>query len=145
MNPAGPKVLLVEDSKAVRRSLAGILTDMGVPDSHIREAADARAAMEVFRAFRPDLVFLDIELVPDPDRGERNGRNGLPNDGRPVADGDAIALEMVAERPGTKVVIVSAFDGSDPRLKRVLARGIHSVLPKPVRPSDVREILASWK
>lgn len=145
MSPGGPKVLLVEDSKAVRRSLAGILADMGVPDAHIREAADAQSAMDVFRSFRPDLVFLDIELVPDPDKREGGAAAGLPRDGRPVADGDAIALEMVAERPGTKVVIVSAFDGSDPRLKRVLARGIHSILPKPVRPSDVREILAGWK
>ena len=59
----GPRLLVVEDEDATRRSLAAYLLRR---DYHVVEAATARDALRCWEAQRPDAVLLDLGL-PDRD------------------------------------------------------------------------------
>ena len=61
--PGGPRVLVVDDDRALRRALAINLKARGY---HVEEAADGRAALAAAASGRPDLVVLDLGL-PDLD------------------------------------------------------------------------------
>ena len=66
-DPAPIRVLLVEDSDVYRDSLVFLLgTRMGL--EVVAAVADGAAALESFRAHRPDVVILDYRL-PDVDGG----------------------------------------------------------------------------
>jgi two-component system response regulator AtoC len=62
--PAGPRVLVVDDERLLRWSVAETLTGRGY---EVEEASDARTAMQAFgEGDRTDLVLLDLRL-PDTD------------------------------------------------------------------------------
>ena len=55
----GPyRLLIVEDEEEIRKSLRELFT----PDYEIEEAVDGIEAIEKARAFRPDLILLDLRL-----------------------------------------------------------------------------------
>ena len=54
-----PEILLAEDERAVRKSLAAMLSDAGYA---VREARDGAAALKLFAESRPDLVLLDVMM-----------------------------------------------------------------------------------
>jgi len=54
------RVLVVDDEPLARARLVRFLGSAG--SFEVREAADGLAALEVIRAFAPDLVFLDVEM-----------------------------------------------------------------------------------
>ena len=56
---AGRRVLVVDDSSDARSSLRVLLELWG---HDVREAADGRAALELARAFRPQVVLLDLGM-----------------------------------------------------------------------------------
>ncbi len=58
------KVLVVDDSKVTLKALCNYLENMGVP--HPLTAATGKAAIEIFRKNRPDIVLLDA-ILPDID------------------------------------------------------------------------------
>jgi two-component system, OmpR family, response regulator len=59
-----PRILVVEDDTAVRDSLAVALRAEGY---EVETAADGRAGLAAFDAFRPDLAILDVRLPRGPD------------------------------------------------------------------------------
>ena len=63
MGDNGPRILVVDDERAIRRFLRASLTAHGY---HIFEAARAREGLEAAAAVRPDLIILDLGL-PDSD------------------------------------------------------------------------------
>ena len=63
MSAAGPRLLVVEDEDATRRSLVTYLTRR---DYRVLEAASAADALRCWDANRPDLILLDLGL-PDLD------------------------------------------------------------------------------
>jgi two-component system, NarL family, invasion response regulator UvrY len=54
------KILIVDDHPIVRAGLRRLLA--GEQEIDVREAADAKEALAVFRGYRPDLVILDLNL-----------------------------------------------------------------------------------
>lgn len=60
-------VLIVEDNRCLRQTLAEILAYM-FPDVSLLEAADGAEALDAVRRETPDLIFMDIQLP---------GENGL--------------------------------------------------------------------
>jgi two-component system KDP operon response regulator KdpE len=63
MGDDGPRVLVVDDERAIRRFLRASLTAHGY---HVFEAARAQEALDAVPTIRPDLIILDLGL-PDLD------------------------------------------------------------------------------
>jgi DNA-binding NarL/FixJ family response regulator len=116
MNPI--RVLLADDEAMVRAGVRAILaTDDGI--EVVAEAADGRAAVELVRAHRPDVVLLDIRM--------------------PGLDGLRAAEEIAAAAPATSVIILTTF-GQDDYIGRALGGGAAGFL---LKASDPRELIAA--
>jgi two-component system chemotaxis response regulator CheB len=104
------RVLIVDDSAAVRTTLSDIITsDPGL--EVMATAADPYIAVERIRAEVPDVIFLDIEL--------------------PRMDGITFLKKLMAQRPIPVVICSShASEGSD-TLIEALEAGAVDVVAKP--------------
>ena len=111
-------VLLCDDSRAMRMVTASVLADHGF--EVVAEAGDGIAAVELFKAHRPDVVLLDL-VMP-----QRDGQQAL----RDILDHD----------PGAKVVILSSL-GSQGGIEECLRMGAHSYLQKPIDPAALLRVL----
>ncbi len=113
-SPAGPdRILVVDDEERVRGMLERVLQEGGYSCSLAQGPTDARAMLSE-RAF--DLVLCDVNLPGD---------SGL-----------VLAREILVERPGTAVVMVTGID--DPRLAdSALELGAYGYVLKPFRSSEL--------
>jgi CheY-like chemotaxis protein len=112
------KVLMVDDSKLARMSLAKLLGKLR-PDWGRLEAAGAEEAMQVFAAQKPDVVILDFNMP---------GRDGLE-----------IATELQALHPNIPVAVISANIQVEV-VARATAAGA-AFLPKPLTEQALAEFL----
>ena len=88
---AGRRILVVDDSSDARTSLRVLLELWG---HDVREAADGRTALDVARAFRPEVVLLDL--------------------GMPLLDGYQVARRL-RKTPGLEgTVLIAATAYSQP-------------------------------
>ncbi|MEK3735025.1 response regulator [Paenibacillus sp. FSL M8-0334] len=112
------KVLIVDDERIEREGLHAILQH-GIAEIAIEEAANGKAAVEMARAFEPDLILMDIKMP---------GMNGLE------------AIRHISElRPETRFMMVTAFDTFD-YARQAIKLGVKDYL---LKPSKAREIVAS--
>ena len=116
---SGPiSVLLVDDHQLVRAGLAALLdTADGV--NVVGEAADGRQAIEQARQLHPDVILMDLSM--------------------PVMGGAAATREVLAELPGTNIVVLTSFSERD-RVSEALAAGATGYLLKDCEP---RELIAA--
>ncbi|QJE98737.1 PAS domain-containing hybrid sensor histidine kinase/response regulator [Luteolibacter luteus] len=89
---------------------------------HTRVAYDGLQAVESATAFRPDLVCLDL--------------------GMPQLDGFEAARRIRESQPGVVIIALSGW-GSESDHARTKEAGFDFHLVKPVKPEDLRQILAS--
>lgn len=117
--PPPIKVLLVDDSRAIRHSARQILEEA---DCHITVAEDGFDALCRVAGLRPDIIFMDI-MMPDLDGFQ------------------ACALIRASPEFGAiPVVLVSANDGVLDRARAELA-GARRYILKPFRKSDLLEAI----
>jgi two-component system, cell cycle sensor histidine kinase and response regulator CckA len=102
-------VLIVEDNDGLRRLAQRILTDAGYTTL---AAEDSDAAMRVAHEFHAPIHLLLTDVV------------------MPKTDGLTLAHEMAAERPDTRVLLMSGYSGDDVKRRGVLPTGI-KLLQKP--------------
>lgn len=108
-------VLLVDDHQLVRAGLAALLAtaeDLQV----VGQAADGRQALEVAAEQRPDVVLMDLSM--------------------PVLDGVQATRQLLADLPGTHVVILTSFSDRE-RVGEALAAGAVGYLLKDCDPRDL--------
>jgi len=114
-------ILIVDDSKFMRKMLSDILTE----DGHqvVGEAENAREATELYKILKPDLVTLDI-IMPE------------------VEGIDAIAAlkNMIHVDPQAKVVMVSAM-GQQQVVEECIQAGAKNFIVKPFQPSNVASVV----
>jgi len=110
-------VLVIDDEKNIRATLALCLEDLGCTVTPAANAAAARAAV-ARRAF--DLAFLDLRL------GDDNGLELLP--------------ELLARRPSLPVVVITAYATIDTAVEAI-RRGAFDYLPKPFSPAQIRHVV----
>lgn len=115
------KVLIVDDAPPVRMLLRSYLGKLGIRDDAITLAQDGEEGIAAFDAGSPDLVFVDIEM--------------------PKKGGEETATYMLGKRPDLRVIVMTAVEESDARVKQLRSWGVFAVLPKPVRLERVRELL----
>lgn len=117
------RFLVVDDSTPIRLMMKAAIEKAG-GEAAIEEAADAKTALERFRATPPDVVFLDMNLA--------GGPGGLD-----------VMTEMLTERPEARIVIVTGLPRSDPRVIDAISNGAAAFIEKPVRTDDVRRVLTT--
>lgn len=112
----GPtRVLLVDDTALFRGAIAMVLaTDPAF--EVVGQAGTGLEGVEQALALRPDLVLMDLEM--------------------PVMDGLDAARRIVAELPGTRVVMLTVVD-DDARLVEAVRLGVHGYLLKDLDPLDL--------
>ncbi len=137
------RILAVEDSPSARKLFQGLLLRLGVALPDLRFASNSSEALQLFTQWRPDLVFIDIELrtpaVARPATVPPSGPNDPP---APAAvDGDDLARQLLERNPRLNLVVVTAFDRDNPRVKALLQRGAADVIVKPVLAARVQEVL----
>jgi len=86
------KILIVDDSEPVRRTIRSFVSDLA---EELCEAAGGVEAIVACRERRPDWVLMDIQM---------GGMNGI-----------TATRHMKAAFPETKVMIVTGFDDTDLR------------------------------
>jgi two-component system response regulator YesN len=93
-NLAMSKLLIVEDHAEFRKAMRSLLSS-SFPSIWIEEAVEGEEALRKVKDFRPDLIFMDIELP---------GKSGL-----------AITKEAKDLYPETVIVILSNYDSPEYR------------------------------
>lgn len=101
------RVLIVDDHPVVRTGLAGML---GAEDDLevVGEAGDGEEAVAVARRLRPDVVLMDLRM--------------------PHLDGAGATALIVADRPATKVLILTTYDTDTDIVRAVEAGAIGYLL-----------------
>lgn len=122
--------LIVDDSPTVRRAVAAaVRATRKVEEVH--EAGDPAAAMQMFEAERPDIVFLDMMLAGDAAR-DPDGDS---------AKGLQVLRSMLESRPDTHVVVITGLPASQPDVVDAISLGAVAALRKPVKPEEIRHVL----
>jgi DNA-binding NarL/FixJ family response regulator len=88
------KLLIVEDHAEFRKAMRSLLSS-SLPSVRIEEAAEGEEALRKVKQFRPNLIFMDIELP---------GKSGL-----------VITKEAKELHPEIVVVILSNYDSPEYR------------------------------
>ncbi len=111
----GRRILVVDDEPLVCDSIRKML----VCDRHeVETAGTAEEALAVFRKGNFDLVITDYEM--------------------PAMNGDKLAAEMKAVRPGQRIILITAY-AETLRHKGNFPLGVDLVLPKPFALQEMRE------
>lgn len=111
------RALVIDDSAAVRKELAAVLTSLGF---EALEAEDGGAGFRSWQADPVDVVFLDIEMP---------GTSGT-------------TLLRVIRATGSKVPVVLVTGTTETRkVASVIKLGASDYLPKPFTEASVRDVL----
>ncbi len=116
-----PKLLIIEDDPGLQRQLR-----WAYEDYQLFIAGDREEALDIFRAQTPDVVTLDLGLPPDPD-GTREGM--------------ATLAQILAERPGTKVIVASGHSDRA-SAQMAIAQGAWDFYQKPLDIGSLGHIVA---
>jgi CheY-like chemotaxis protein len=118
----GKSVLVVDDDRGVRESVAELLRDEGC---QVQTACDGREALDLVEKTPFDLVLSDVVM--------------------PRMDGYELYQECRRIRPKTAVALMTAFYyDKDHVIKRSRLEGLEGVLfKKPIDPDRLRNVLAS--
>lgn len=115
-------VLIVDDSRIMRRMVARSLALSGVTLREIHEASDGRQALALLEVTQVDVVFVDVNM--------------------PIMGGiemieAMVKMEKIAHTP---VVIVST-ERSEARMLRLRNLGVRAYIHKPFTPEQFRAAL----
>ena len=118
------KILLVDDEVSITRALALYLTESGNCDVKVEN--DGTRAVATARAFRPDLIFMDV-VMPD-------------------ADGGTLAAEIEADTVlrGTPLVFLTALVSRHEIGATSTKIGGYPFLAKPVHPDEVIKCIEEY-
>ena len=86
------RIMIAEDQQLIRRAFAAMLSleaDIDV----VAQAADGAEALQMARAYRPDVVLMDLQM--------------------PRVNGIAATRRIMQEAPGVQVIILTTFDTDD--------------------------------
>src|SRR6267378_1066730 len=115
--PAPMRVLVVDDERNIRKTLAVCLQGLGCA---VTEAATSETALEALGRSAFDLAFVDLRL------GKEDGLELLP--------------KFLAARPGLDVVMITAYAAVDSAVEAI-RRGAKDYLPKPFTPAQIRRVV----
>ncbi len=112
------KILIVDDHPIVRAGLRRLLASE--PRMEVREAANGRQALSVFREDRPALVILDLNL--------------------PGLGGIEVMARMIATDPSARILVLSMHD-DEIHVTRALQAGAAGYISKNAPPEQILEAI----
>ena len=113
------RILAVDDHPLVRQGIAGLVAVQ--PDmAMVAEAATGREAIQQFRAHRPDVTLMDIQMP------EMNGLDAL--------------IAIRAEFPNAKLIVLTTYEG-DVHILRAIKAGAQGYLLKNTLHSDLLQTI----
>lgn len=110
------KLMIVDDSSIMRRAIGKYLAPLNL--DLVATASNGQEAIDQFKVTLPDLVTLDITM--------------------PQMDGLTCLSQLLALKPGVKVIVISALTDPATGLK-ALKLGAKSFLPKPFTEAQLAE------
>lgn len=117
------KIMLVDDSRTMRRIQRAVLTELGHTD--IEEASDGQDALSKVWAFKPDLLLVDWNM--------------------PNMDGLTFVKEFRARNKNTPIIMVTC-EKEKGRVVEAIQAGVNNYVAKPFTPDllaqRLRETLA---
>ena len=121
MNINDCKILICDDSILARKQIKDIIVTFGTPT--ILEASDGQSAIDLYKAEKPNLVFLDIVM--------------------PKKDGNIAIEEIMAFDKDAIIIIVSSV-GTQSQLKCALEAGATDFIQKPFSKEHIIEALHKY-
>ena len=112
------RVLVVDDSKTMRRIVKGVLETVGA--TAVEEAVDGQDALSKVDAFKPDLILLDWNM--------------------PVMDGLTFVKAFRGKGMKTPVIMVTTEAGKSQVVEAIKA-GINNYAVKPFTPEGLSKII----
>ena len=113
------KILIVDDSRIIRRVLTNTLQEAGY--EIVGEASNGEEALKVLETVTPDLVTLDITM--------------------PVMDGLETLNNIKEKYPSLKVIMISAA-GQKNKVIQALKDGALDFIRKPFEKEEMLEVIA---
>ena len=115
-------ILIVDDSSAMRSFVKRVLQLSGFQIGCCFEAANGREALDIVAAQWIDLVLTDINM--------------------PVMNGEEFVQKLRAHECFSNIpVMVISSDGTEDRVRQMLALGAKGYVKKPFRPEELRDTL----
>jgi two-component system, NarL family, invasion response regulator UvrY len=112
------RILIVDDHPIVRSGIRRLLA--AEPEIELREAADGREALNVFREQHPELVILDLNL--------------------PGIGGLEVLARLKAVDPDARILVLSMHD-DETHVTRALRAGAAGYVTKSAPPEELREAI----
>ena len=111
------RILIVDDSKIVRRNLNTILSKAG--HEIIAEAENGMQAYHEYTKYKPDLVTMDITM--------------------PLLDGVRAVKKIITADPDAKIIMVSAIDQKNMVISAIQMGAKHYIL----KPFEADKVIAA--
>ncbi|MDM8554273.1 response regulator [Desulfococcaceae bacterium HSG7] len=134
------RMLIVDDIEDNRQILIHLLNQF---DFELKEAADGREAVEIWKEWRPHLIWMDIRMpVMDGMEATKRIRNSeLRMGNREYATTDSNSIpDSEFQSRNSKIIAVTAIAFED-KLAPVMASGFDDILRKPFHTSDVYNLM----
>lgn len=113
------RVLIVDDSPAMRHFVRRVMTMCGLEVADCLEAADGEQALTVLRSSPVDVILTDVNM--------------------PAMTGEELLERIEADRELRRIpALVISTDGTALRVKRMLALGAQGYIAKPFTPEILR-------
>lgn len=111
-------VLICDDSLLIRKKLSSFISTLGV--KKIYEAADGQEAVDMYKEYKPTVVFMDIVM--------------------PRKTGIEAVSEIIDFDKNAKIVMASSV-GTQNHLKEAINAGAFEFLQKPISDDQITKIL----
>jgi two-component system, chemotaxis family, chemotaxis protein CheY len=116
------RVLLVDDSPAMRSFIRRVMLMSGFDLDECLEAGDGAEALECLRRERIDVILTDINM--------------------PRMDGEELMLRISGDSELRNIpAVVVSTDSTKPRIERMISLGARGYIAKPFSPEALREAL----
>ncbi len=113
------RILTVDDHPLIRQGIAGLIANQ-LDMALVGEAANGREAIEQFRAHRPDVTLMDLQMP------EMNGVDAM--------------IAIRGEFPEARVIVLTTYSG-DVQVLRALKAGASAYLLKNTLHKELRETI----
>ncbi|MCD6249296.1 MAG: response regulator [candidate division Zixibacteria bacterium] len=112
------RILIVDDSKMMRRNLSKILMDAG--HEVVAQAEDGSQACSAFAEHQPDLVTMDINM--------------------PIMDGIQAVKRIIVDFPDAEIVMISAHNEQS-QVYEAIKFGAKNYIVKPIKAQTVVSVV----